>query len=52
MKIREAYGKLCENSVLREEFIIVEKKALTHALDFPNIFKTEWIKDYFEKKYG
>lgn len=40
MEIREAYGKLCENGVLREEFKIVEKKRLTCALDFPNIFKT------------
>ena len=44
IKIREAYGKLCENSVLREEFKIVEKKRLTCALDFLNIFKTEWIR--------
>ena len=44
METREAYGKLCENGVLREEFKIVENKRLTHALDFPNIFKTKWIK--------
>ena len=41
MEIREAYDKLWENSVLREEFKIVEKKGLTCALDIPNIFKTE-----------
>lgn len=43
LEIREAYGKLCEDGVLREKFKIVEKKGLTHALDFPNVFKTEWI---------
>ena len=44
MEINEAYGKLCENGVLREEFKVVEKKGLTHALDFPKVFKTEWIR--------
>lgn len=44
MEIRETYGNLCENGVLKEEFKIVEKKGLTCALDFPNIFKREWIK--------
>ena len=43
MEIRQAYDKLCENGVLREEFKIVEKKGLTRALDFPNVFKTKWI---------
>ena len=44
MEIKQAYDRLCENEVLREEFKIVEKKGLTHALYFPNIFKTEWIR--------
>ena len=44
MDIREAYNKLCDNSMLKEEFDIVEKKGLTHALYFPTVFKTEWIK--------
>ncbi len=41
MEIRQACDRLCENGVLREEFKIVEKKGLTHALDFLNIFKTK-----------
>ena len=43
MEIREAYDRLCENEVLREGYKIVETKGLTHALEFPTIFKTEWI---------
>ena len=44
MEIREAYDKLCENGILKEEFKIVERKGLTRALDFPTVFKTKWIK--------
>ena len=44
MEIREVYRKLCDNGVLKEEYNIVEKKGPTHALDFPMIFKTEWIR--------
>lgn len=43
MEIRELYGKLCENGVLKE-YKVVKRKVLTRALDFPNIFKIEWIK--------
>ena len=43
MEIRGAYNKLCENNVLKEEYNIVKKKNLTQALDFPNVFKIEWI---------
>ena len=44
MELREAYDKLCDNGVMREEFNIVEEKGLIRALDFPMTFKTEWIK--------
>ena len=44
MEIRETFGKLCENGALKDEFKIIERKGLTHALDFPNVFKIEWIK--------
>ena len=44
MEIRDFYSQLCVNGALREENKIVEKKGLTYALDFPNVFKTEWIK--------
>lgn len=37
MEIREAYNKLCENGVLKEEFQIIEMRGLTRALDFPTI---------------
>ena len=44
MEMRQAYDRLCENGVLREEFKIVERKGLTHALNFLMAFKIEWIK--------
>ena len=44
MEIWQAYDKLCENGVLKEEFHIIERKGLTRALDFPIVFKTEWIR--------
>ena len=44
MEMRQEYEKLCENGFLREEFKIVERKGLTCALDFPTVFKIEWIK--------
>lgn len=44
MEIREEYDRLCDNGVLREEFKIIEKKELTRFRDFPNVFKTEWIR--------
>ena len=43
MEIIETYGKLCKNEVFKDEFKIVERKGLTYALDFPNVFKIEWI---------
>ena len=42
--MREAYEKLCENIVLKEEYQIVERKGLACALEFPIVFKTEWIR--------
>ena len=44
MKIREEYERLCENGALKEEYNIAEKKGLTCTLNFPNVFKTKWIK--------
>ena len=44
MEIKDRYGKLCENRVPKEEYKIVERKGLTHALDFPKNLKTELIK--------
>ena len=44
MEIIGAYNRLCKNGVLKEEYKIVEKKGLTWALDFPNVFKIEWIR--------
>ena len=43
MEIREAYDRLFDNGILKEEFKIVERKGLTQSLDFLNVFKTEWI---------
>ena len=44
MELRDAYAKLCDNGLLKEEHNIIEKKGLIRALDFPTTFKTEWIK--------
>ena len=44
MELREAYEKIYDNRLLKEEYSIVEKKGLTQALDFPTAFKTESIK--------
>ena len=49
MELREAYNKLCDNGVLREEFNIIEKKGLTRVLDFPTAFKIEWIKIFLSR---
>lgn len=43
-KLRNAYNRLCENGVLKEENKVVSKKRLTHALAFPKVFKVEWMK--------
>ena len=43
MGTREIDGKLCESRMLKEEYKIIKKKGLFHALDFRNIFKMEWI---------
>ena len=44
MEIKEAYDRLCENRVLKDDYKIVEMTGLTHSLDFPIIFKIEWIR--------
>ena len=49
MELMEAYRKLYNNGVLREEYNISEKKGLTQALDFPMAFKTELIKIFLSK---
>lgn len=42
--MRNAYVKLCENEILKDEHKIVVEKGLTHALKFARNFKFEWIK--------
>ena len=37
LKIANAYENLCVDGKLEDEFVIVEKKTLTKALDFPTI---------------
>ena len=44
LELKEAYDRLCENGKLKDEYQIIERKGLTCALDFPTVFKTEWIK--------
>ena len=48
-EIREAYNNLCENGILKDEYAIVERKGLTRSLEFPTVFKTEWIKIVLSK---
>ena len=43
MEIYNAFHKLCDKGILKDEFSIVEKKGLTNALVFPLVFKTEWV---------
>ena len=43
MEIFNAFDKLCDKGILKDEFFIVEKKGLTKALVFPTVFKIEWI---------
>ena len=44
LKLKEAYDRLCENGKMKDEYQIVERKGLTHALDNPTIFKIEWMR--------
>lgn len=43
-EIREAYDKLCNGGILKDEFKFFERKGLTHALEFCRNFKIEWVK--------
>ena len=43
LEIFQAFDKLCDNVVLKDKFLVVEKKGLTNALFFPIVFKTKWI---------
>lgn len=43
LELREVYGKLCENGVLKDEYKIIERKGLTRALVFLQVFKMDWI---------
>ena len=43
LEIKEAYDRLFENGVLKEEYEFFERKGLTCAIDFPSVFKTRWI---------
>lgn len=50
-EIHVAYEKLCDEGILKDEFKIVERKGLAHALNFPRNFKIEWIKAVLRKIY-
>ena len=43
LEIYNAFDKLCDNKVLKDKFSIIERKGLTKTLEFPIIFKIEWI---------
>ena len=43
LEIFNAFEKLCDKGILKDEFSIVQKKGLTNALVFPIVFKTKWI---------
>ena len=42
-ELREACDRLYENGELKDKFKITKTKGLTHALGFPQVFKSEWI---------
>ena len=44
LEIQEAYDRLCVDRKLKEEYQIIKKKGLTHALEIPKVFKAEWVK--------
>ena len=41
LEIFQAFDKLCDKGVLKDEFSVVEKKGITNALVFPIVFKTK-----------
>ena len=43
LEIFNTFDKVCDKGILKDEFLVVEKKGLTNALVFPIVFKTEWI---------
>ena len=43
-ELRSAYDKLCDNGRLKDEHKVLVEKGLTLALNFPKVFKLEWIK--------
>lgn len=43
LEIFNAYDKMCENKILKDEFSIIERKGLTKPLLFPSVFKIEWV---------
>ena len=44
LEIFNAYDKICENKILKDEFSIIERKGLTKTIEFPIVFKVEWIR--------
>ena len=44
LELTSAYEKLCVDGRLKDEHKHVAEKGLTHALDFPRVFKIDWIK--------
>ena len=40
LEIFQAFDKLCDKGILKDEFSEVEKKGLKNALVFPIVFKT------------
>lgn len=49
LEIYNAYDKLCEKKILKDEFSIIERKGLTKALEFPIVFKVEWVRIVLSK---
>ena len=51
LEIFNAYDKICDNGILKDEFSIIEKKGLTKALVFQSTFKTKWIRIVLSKSH-
>lgn len=43
LEIYNAYDKLCENKILKDDYSIIKRKGLSKALEFLIVFKVEWV---------
>ena len=51
-ELRNAYDKLCENGMLKDENKIMTEKGLTCAPAFSKVFNVEWINIVWTRIYN